>query len=49
MGGGWGHDGIALYANVYNLLTLDQNWPYGSPVVGVNHSYTHVAGWLQPK
>lgn len=42
-----GHIAICMAADVNRLLTLDQNWPEGSAVSLVWHSYVAVAGWLE--
>jgi hypothetical protein len=43
-----GHTSIALLADERQLLTLDQNWPDGSPVATVLHrNYAGVVGWME--
>lgn len=44
--GEFGHIAICLTADVMHLLTLDQNWPDGTVVATVLHSYKGVAGWF---
>lgn len=44
----YGHVAVALMADVRYLLTLDQNWPQGSPVRLVAHTYDGVLGWWAP-
>lgn len=47
--GAAGHVAIALIADGESLLTLDQNWPKGSPVAVVHHAgYDGVLGWQTP-
>lgn len=46
--GGFGHIAIAVYAEVMELLTFDQNWPEGSPCSLVTHDYGGVLGWHRP-
>lgn len=47
--GPFGHVAVCLAACSMVLLTVDQNWPAGSPVALVLHDYLGVAGWLQPR
>jgi hypothetical protein len=47
--GAAGHCAVALAADASWLLTLDQNWPDGSPVAVVLHDYGGVVGWLRGK
>lgn len=41
-----GHIAVCVLADSNHLLSLDQNWPSGSTVTFVVHSYGGVAGWL---
>lgn len=45
--GQYGHIAIALTADSAELVTLDQDWPFGSPVALTLHSYEGVLGWWQ--
>lgn len=48
----YGHVGIVVSANVWSFTSLDQNWPVGSPVRLVKHSYIGlypVLGWVRKK
>jgi CHAP domain len=40
-----GHIALALAASPMYLVSCDQNWPTGTPVSLVLHSYPGVAGW----
>jgi len=44
-----GHCAIAVESDTKWMVTLDQNWPPGSPVTLVAHTYGGVLGWLLPK
>lgn len=43
-----GHTAIALLADRYQLISLDQNWPTGHAPQQVRHSYVALAGWFAP-
>jgi len=45
-GGGAGHTGIVVAANVNLLAVFEQNDPVGSPPVVATHNYGGVQGWL---
>jgi hypothetical protein len=45
--GPYGHVAVVMAADPVALLTLDQDWPEGSPVALVWHGYEGVAGWWQ--
>lgn len=45
--GPFGHCAVCVLADSMRLLTLDQNWPNGSPVALVLHPYDGVTGWLR--
>ena len=42
-----GHIAIALSASSMKIVSVDQNWPRGSPVTLRLHSYDGVLGWLR--
>lgn len=44
----FGRVAVAVLADSMRLLTLDQNWPEGSPLALVAHSYAGVLGWWVP-
>jgi hypothetical protein len=46
--GPYGHIALAMAADSMQLLTLDQDWPYGAPVALVWHRYAGVEGWHTP-
>lgn len=48
VGGGYGHVAIFISGDVNSFSSLDQNWPVGSCVQKINHTYSNVAGWLRP-
>ena len=43
--GPYGHIAVCVAADAHALVTLDQNWPEGSPCALVAHDYIGVAGW----
>jgi hypothetical protein len=43
-----GHIAVALAADSMHLLSMDQNWPDGSPTAMQLHSYIAVLGWQTP-
>ena len=43
-----GHIALALSASRLYLVTLDQNWPEGSPCRLHLHDYRGVLGWQRP-
>lgn len=43
--GPYGHIAVCMAADSMALLTLDQDWPEGSPVALVWHGYRGVVGW----
>lgn len=43
--GPFGHIAIAVLASPLRLLSVDQNWPEGSPVALRWHNYDGVLGW----
>lgn len=49
--GNYGH--VAICTDINNnqntFVSLDQNWPVGSPCHYVEHNYNSVIGWLRPK
>jgi hypothetical protein len=47
-GGGYGHIGSVLSADVNNFISLDQNWN-GRHAHRVTHNYNNVYGFLAPK
>lgn len=48
-GGGYGHVGIVVDANVMSFRSFDQNYPKGYPARIVEHNYDNVIGWLRSK
>lgn len=44
--GPYGHIAVALAADMWTLVTLDQDWPPDAPVQLVVHGYTGVHGWF---
>lgn len=44
--GPYGHIAVVLAADANSLVTVDQDWPIGSPVQTVVHTYEGVAGWF---
>lgn len=44
-----GHIAVFLDGNLSKFTSLDQNYPTGSRVSKVNHSYQNVLGWLRAK
>lgn len=46
---GAGHVAIFLSGTMQSFVSLDQNWPKGSPVTEVNHGATNVIGILRPR
>ena len=49
-GGGYGHVAIANTANLFSLVSFDQNWPVGSYCHMQGHNYFGgLVGWLRPK
>ena len=44
----YGHIALAVDADDSFLLTMDQNWPTGAPVMIVEHDYIGVLGWHIP-
>jgi hypothetical protein len=44
-----GHIALSLAASATYLVTLDQNWPEGSPCRLHIHDYRGVIGWHRPK
>lgn len=47
-GGGFGHTGIAVTANVMELTAFEQNDPDGSTPHIRRYTYAGVVGWLHP-
>lgn len=43
--GPYGHIAVAIEADQWTLVTVDQDWPPGAGVALVAHDYTGVAGW----
>jgi len=43
--GPYGHVAVVVAADRMILLTMDQDWPVGSPVALTWHNYAGVAGW----
>nr|WP_294676919.1 leucine-rich repeat protein [uncultured Blautia sp.] len=43
-----GHVAIILSANVHSFVSMDQNWPSGSPCKQVTHSYNKFWGVIRP-
>lgn len=43
-----GHVAVALVADSWVLVTVDQNWPEATPLRVVVHTYTGVKGWWAP-
>ncbi|SRR5258706_12088506 len=49
-GGGYGHTGVIVCANVNNFACFEQNNPTGSsPLINNHPNYSGVLGWLHPK
>lgn len=46
--GPYGHIAVAMAGDPDRLLSLDQDWPVGSPVALTWHTYKGVAGWWTP-
>jgi hypothetical protein len=44
----YGHIALALSSSTMYLVTLDQNWPEGSPCRLHLHDYRGVLGWQRP-
>lgn len=44
--GPYAHIAVAIAADAWTLVTLDQDWPRDAPVALVVHDYTGVAGWF---
>jgi mannosyl-glycoprotein endo-beta-N-acetylglucosaminidase len=49
VGEGYGHAAVILEAHLMWFRSLDLNWPKGSAVQEVRHSYKNVKGFLLPK
>ncbi len=49
VGGGAGHVAIILEADVHTFVSMDQNWPSGSPCSQVSHGYSNFWGVVRPK
>jgi len=49
MGGGWGHTGVVVSANVNNFNAYQQNDPYSSGMHVKAYDYNNVIGWAIPK
>ena len=52
--GNYGHIAICVSADVNQITSLDQNWPWGldynpHPSSVIHHNYGNVLGWLRPK
>lgn len=47
--GTYGHVAIVNTANVWNLTSIDQNYPLNSPVHIQSHNYINCLGWLRMK
>ena len=45
----YGHIAVALTADSMHILSIDENWPAGSPASFVWHSYDGVMGWFVPR
>jgi len=43
-----GHVAIVTYADLYNIISMDQNYPTNSPCKLTKHSYRGCLGWLHP-
>jgi hypothetical protein len=48
-GGGWGHTGVVVSANVNNFNAYQQNDPYSSGMHVKSYDYNNVIGWAIPK
>ena len=46
--GPFGHIAVAIYGEVMQFLSFDQNWPSGAPCALVVHDYNGVLGWHRP-
>lgn len=44
-----GHVAICDSADLYNIISFDQNWPTGTPCHLQKHSYRGIIGWLRAK
>lgn len=49
VGHGRGHVAIVLTAGIIGFDSIDQNWPKGSAVTQVHHTYNNVLGYLIPR
>jgi FtsZ-binding cell division protein ZapB len=49
VGGGWGHTGVVVSANVNNFNAYQQNDPYSSGMHVKAYDYNNVIGWAIPK
>ena len=49
VGGGWGHTGVVVSANVNNFSAYQQNDPYSSGMHVKAYDYNNVIGWAIPK